>query len=161
MPAVNVLSNPVSGERLTRVTVDFFLRPPLNTVVQCLGGGRQGESVLILHGTVVKNGLCVLRLEQRRHVRDQRFFTFGCENHLKTRQQLQSKADTAKQNTAKSMYPVLLEKTSTKARAARMSGYHWYTDQCLGTSGWTPFRVRWVPRSTQKKASRKKLRVAC
>ena len=30
-------------------------------------------------------------------------------------------------------------------RVVRMSWYHWYPGQHLGTSDWTPVRVRWVP----------------
>ena len=37
-----------------------------------------------------------------------------------------------------------------------MSWYHRYPDKYLGTSGWTPVRVRWVPHNMQKKNKQKK-----
>ena len=77
-------------------------------------------------------------------------------------------------NYYKKKYLSLLEsKTSLRARRAvqcwlrvvRMPWYLWYPGQYLGTSGWTPVRVRWVPRSTrEKKNSAKKdriLKVVC
>ena len=79
----------------------------------------------------------------------------------KTRQQLHRKHVTLVAVKYYKKYLSLLEsETSLRARlhsavqcwpwVVRMPWYLWYNGQYLGTSGWTPVRVRWVPRSTQK-----------